>query len=218
MKYLSLLFILTVTFFGNCFEKESSEKIPFEKDKVMTLHRYGKRFRDNPNELLWLSKKYNIIIIGGGCVVSESEILEANNEHKTILSKYGDAFWGKVENEVDSIEKNDLFYKKMYVKKLEEFLNNYNCTIKSPADGNIMHPCVNVYFNIDSSGKVLNTQLEIYPYNQTFFGKKVCTELEANLTNILKKMPLLKPSTFLNEPIEDYERIEILCRNWSRKH
>ena len=217
MKYLSLLFILIVIFFGNCIEKESSRKIPFEKDKVMTLHRYGKRRPDNPNELLWLAKKYNIIIIGGGCVVSESEDLEEENENKAILLKYGDAFWGKVANEVDSIEKNDLFYKKMSFKKLEKFLNNYNCTTNITTNGIKKHPFVFVNLKIDSSGKVLNTQINTITYNQIHFGKKFCTELEANLTHIFKKMPLWKPSTFLNEPIEDYTKIEILCRNWSRK-
>jgi hypothetical protein len=204
-KNFVLFILISIVLFQNC-----SDKTPYDKNTVITLHRYGKRKPDDLNEILWLSQKYNIKLIGMGCVLSNEEYLEEKNEHDNILTKYGQFFWKTVEIELDSIHKNNLNYKKAELDNLQKYLNVNGYTIMSPSSDYIDQPVAQVSLKLSASGKISNISLSLHGYSEIHFGKKTCKEFEFYLTTILEKAPLLKPSKFLNNPIEDNLRIEIM--------
>jgi hypothetical protein len=188
----------------------NASKIAFVDNEVLIPQSESKMMEVNINEVLWLKKKYNIVRIRLACIVSEKAILAARKQEAEIFLKYGNSFWRKIEVEVDSIEKNDLGFKKASLNDFENYLNQNNCTIKRPENGGYKGLLTaKVGLIIHENGKITNNLLKMQPFTETDFSKEICNKFNASLTDVFNRIPFLKPSTFLNKPIEDSIRVYV---------
>jgi hypothetical protein len=162
----------------------------------------------NINEHLWLKKKYNINRLYPHCLMTDEEHLAIKAQEKEILLKYGNTFWQRVKNEVALIEKRNLGFKRAKLKDLEKYLKRNNYTTKISDTEFPKFISARVRFKLEENGKIGNIDVDTYGY-ETIFGKDNCAKFEANLGQILAKMRFCKPSTFLNEAIEDNFFLEI---------
>jgi hypothetical protein len=157
----------------------------------------------NINEILWLWHKYKIRRIYSHCLMSETERKAQNDQQNQIFLKHGNLFWGTVNNEVDSIERNNLGYKKATLSDLDRFLRLKKCAIKNTPTRNVQIAGLWVNLNLNAEGKIASFDLDSYGYPSIHFGRRKCEEFNKYLTKVLTKAPLIKPSTFLNKGIED---------------
>jgi hypothetical protein len=158
--------------------------------------------------VLWLKKKYNIVRLRQGCYWSTEQSLAIAKQENEIFLKYGNLFWQRIDAEVDSIEKNNLGYKKTELLDLEKYLKRYGFTIANPPFPVIIPMFAFTKIKIDSNGKLLNIELNVEGSERNF-GKEKSEKFKARLSKILEKSPLIKPSTFLNEGIDDRAQIFI---------
>jgi hypothetical protein len=185
-------------------------KMSFMGNKIFIPQGKNKIIAPNINEILWLKKKYNIVRLRQGCYWSAEESLAIAKQEKEIFLKYGNGFWQRVANEVDSIEEKGLGYKKAPLSDFENYLNQNNCTTKRP-ENHTYKGLLTAYvgLTIHENGQITNTLLKTQPFTETDFSKDVCNKFNASLTDIFNKTPFLTPSTFLNQPIKDSIRVYI---------
>jgi hypothetical protein len=218
MKNAIVLVLCSISVFVNL-----ANKMPFLKGNIvvnqgknckttfiLTPQQANKVEAVNINEVLWLKKKYNIVRIRLGCIVSDEDILAVRKQETEIFLKYGNLFWQRIDAEVDSIEKNDLGYKKAPLNDFENYLNQNNCTTKRPQN-HTYKGLLTAYVGliIHENGKITNTLLKTQPFTETDFSKEVCNKFNASLSDVFNKIPFLTASTSLNQPIKDSIRVYV---------
>jgi hypothetical protein len=190
--------------------EDNYSKMTFVDNDILIPQDENKMLQVNINEVLWLKKKYNIVKIRRACISFPETELAIAKQEKEIFSKYGNLFWQRIELEVDSIEKKDLGYKKAPLNDFENYLNQNNCTTKRPENGRYKGLLTaQVGLIIHENGKITNNLLKTQPFTEADFSKETCNKFNASLTNVFSKIPFLKPSTFLNKPIEDSVRVYV---------
>lgn len=221
MKILLLLTSLSFIFFGNSTNKVNDKRLDNqsinvrndrEKTKEIALDNADytsknaalKTGQPNINQVLWLRKKYNIELIHSHCLMTSNDMAMIDAQNKAILLKYGNDFWVRLANELDSIEKNNLGYKKTALLDLKKYLNRHDFTIDTSAFPNEKAMFAFTDMKIDSNGKLLNIEMNVSSSER---GKS--KEFENKLTQLLGKAPFTQPSTFLNEGIDDRVQIFI---------
>jgi hypothetical protein len=209
MKYsiLILLFpLILVENFTNraIFVSLENQELHLKKDVKTIGEKYGPV---NINEVLWFRVKYKIEKMYPHCLMSSAEMSAIAAQNQSLTLKYGNGFWERVAHEIDSIEKNNLGYKKTQLLDLEKYLNQYDYKIAITPFPDKKPMFVFTNFKIDSNGKLLNIELEVEGSLRNFGKEK--SEIKAHLLNILEKAPFIRPSTFLNEGIDDRTQILI---------
>lgn len=190
--------------------EDSSSEMTFMDNDILIPQDENKMLEVNINEVLWLKKKYNIVRIRRGCYASTETDLAIAKQEQEIFLKYGNTFWQRINAEVDSIEKNNLGYKKAPLDDFENYLNQNNCTTKRPPNRTYKGLLTaQIGITIHENGKITNTLLKTQPFTEADFSKEVCNKFNASLSDIFNKISFLKPSTFLNKPIEDSIRVYI---------
>jgi hypothetical protein len=185
-----------------------AEEIAVQNTNSNEIHVMAKVKTPNINEILWLWHKYKIRRIYSHCLMTDAERKAQRDQQSTIFLKYGNLFWGTVQSEVDSIEKNNLGYKKTELLDLEKYLNRYGFTSAYPSFTVKKPMFAFTSIEIDSNGKLLNIELDVEGSKRNF-GKEKSEKFKARLSKILEKTPFIKPSTFLNEGIDDHAQIFI---------
>jgi hypothetical protein len=209
MKNVILFALFSIIIEMSCSNKTPSEEIKKVEEIVVQNTDFNeaqvmaKVKNPNINEVLWLWHKYKIRKIRSHCMMTDAERQAQRDQESAIGLQHGNLFWGTVNNEVDSIERNDLGYKKAKLSDFDKYLKSKKCAIENKAIEDIQIAGAWVNLNLNAEGKIASFNLDSYGYPSIHFGREKCDEFNKYLTKVLTKAPLIKPSTFLNKGIED---------------